>query len=91
MGILVKLSQARGGGAEDNFLRNLTLITPLNSSGRFPQHPHRALGLLPRAGRGVLVRPCQRFWAGLCLSKPFLFPHFLFFQKQEEVTCESCP
>lgn len=90
MGILVKLSQARGGGAEDNFIRHLTLTTPLNSLSRFPQHPIRREASSPRQGVGAGA-PCQRFWAGLHLSKPFLFPHFLSFQKQEEVTCESCP
>lgn len=90
MGILAKLCPTRGGGAEDNFLRKLTLTTPLNSPARFPLAPRQAPGLLLQAAGASA--PCQRFWAELHEGKQAsTLPLSSLSQKQEEVTCESCP
>lgn len=76
MGILAKLSQAHGGGAKDNFLRNLTLTTPLNSPSRFPYHPVRpqAFSLRER----VLVCPARGSGQNFMRASPFSSPIFPF-------------
>ena len=83
MGILAKLSQARGAGEKDNFLRHLSLTAP---QIRRPGFLHTPSGPRPAPSGGGCQCPCQRFWTQFHESKPVLFPQLLFSQKQEEVT-----